>query len=395
MSLHPEASALLGITAKYSAPPSPGVYVQRAKEGRQGARLRRYEALSLARQVLYVRASSFPCEGGPKYPGDVYRTAACRFYSHGSHVAVQTSIQYRTAHYKGLQTCGSVWACPVCSAVIQERRREEITHAMAWAKREGLSAHLVTFTFPHYADHDLKPLLARQAEAYRLMRQAMAYRKLKERIGYQGMIRSLEVTHGRNGFHPHTHELWFTREGGNAWTLRLFELWERSCVKAGLLDPDNAAQVHAFRLHALDVIQEVDSGAYLAKLDDSRQWDLSHEMSKAASKVGRRSGIHPFRFLTRNEPGDTGLFGVYVDAMKGKRQLHWSPGLKDRIGVEDLSDEALADEGRDPASVLGLLNPTEWKIIRGNDAQAEILNAAETEGWPAVLALLAVLRGPQ
>jgi hypothetical protein len=391
MSLHPNQDALLGNTAKYSAPPPPGVSTDQGQEGRLSARLRRYEALSQARQTLSARARLTKA----KYAGDVYRTVDCRFVSHGAYVAVQTSLQYRTAHYRGLVTCGSVWACPVCSAVIQERRREEITQAMQWAKLHGLHAHLVTFTFPHYAHNQLKLLLAQQAAAYVYLRKQSSYRKLKERIGYQGMIRSLEVTHGGNGFHPHTHELWFTTERGNAWALRLAELWERAAIKVKLLRPCNAEQVHAFRLHALDVIQEVDSGAYLAKLDDSRQWDLSHELSKAASKAGRRSGVHPFRFLTRQEPGDTGLFGVYVDAMKGKRQLHWSPGLKEKIGLKELTDEALADEARDPAAVLGLLNPDEWKLIRGNDAQAEVLNAAETGGWPAVLALVSELRGPQ
>ena len=31
------------------------------------------------------------------------------------------------------------------------------------------------------------------------------------RQGFKGLIRSLEVTHGANGWHPHTHELWFLK----------------------------------------------------------------------------------------------------------------------------------------------------------------------------------------
>jgi len=33
-------------------------------------------------------------------------------------------------YYAGLQTCGSPWACPLCSAKISERRREEVQQAI-------------------------------------------------------------------------------------------------------------------------------------------------------------------------------------------------------------------------------------------------------------------------
>ena len=35
------------------------------------------------------------------------------------------------AHYAGLTTCGSIWACPVCSAKIRNTRALEISAATA------------------------------------------------------------------------------------------------------------------------------------------------------------------------------------------------------------------------------------------------------------------------
>lgn len=32
---------------------------------------------------------------------------------------------------------------------------------------------------------------------------------LKEELATAGLIRALELTHGANGWHSHTHELWF------------------------------------------------------------------------------------------------------------------------------------------------------------------------------------------
>ena len=78
--------------------------------------------------------------------------------------------------------------------------------------------------------------------------------------------------------------------------------------------------------------------------------------------------------------------------MKGKRQIFWSHGLKAVVGVDDVSDEEIAESTEDAADLLGLLSPDDWKIIRGNDARAEVLDAAEKGGWKAVEALLSALR---
>ena len=45
------------------------------------------------------------------------RTAKClRIRAHDCDVQVWKSKEHGTASYGGLQTCGSVWACPVCAA---------------------------------------------------------------------------------------------------------------------------------------------------------------------------------------------------------------------------------------------------------------------------------------
>ena len=52
------------------------------------------------------------------------RTAKClRIRAHDCDVQVWKSREHGTASYGGLQTCGSVWTCPVCAAKIAERRR--------------------------------------------------------------------------------------------------------------------------------------------------------------------------------------------------------------------------------------------------------------------------------
>lgn len=380
--------APLGTTAKSATPPA---------DDREHVRLQRalrYQALSQARHWLRADAQPRIDSGAAEYPGDVYRTTDCRWVSYGD-VTINHNAEHQSAFFGGLATCGSVWACPVCAAKIQERRRLEIETAMTAAEAQGLGVTLVTFTFPHQSWHRLPDLIQQQRDAFRrYLRKGSPFRRLRERIGFQGLIRSLEVVHGDNGWHPHTHELWFHRpDVGTCYQVELTRLWERACIRSGLLDPDDQESARAFRVHGVDVRADVDAGDYLAKQDDSRRWGASHEIAKAKSKGGRAKGVHPHHFLIRQGPGDAHRYVEYVQAMKGARQLYWTPGLKERLGVLDTSDEALADEDRETADVLAMLTPDDWALLRSNDARAEALDAAEVGGREAVTALLRSLRG--
>jgi hypothetical protein len=301
-------------------------------------------------------------------------------------VAVWRSNEFANAHFKGLATCGSVWACAVCASKIQERRRGEVEQAMTWAESNELVAIMVTLTFPHQSFHQLRELLAKQAEALGRFRRSRTYARAVKRIGFAGLIRSLEVTHGDNGWHPHTHELWFVQPDQMCGLFdELLHAWEHACRASGLLPHD---KTEAFRLHALDIRADVTSGEYLAKQDDSRRWGMSDEISKATSKAGRKAGVHPHHFLVRRAQGDEGRYLEYVDGMKGRRQLFWSHGLKAIVGVTDATDEQLADAPEARAVHVYTLPNGAWNVVRGNDARAELLDAIEEAGPDGAVHLL-------
>ena len=377
--------APLGTTAKSSSPCPAGV---EDGQGRKAHRALKYQALSQGRQWLVAQAKA---EKPTAFPGDVYRTADCRHVNHGL-VGVNISPVHKAAHFSGLATCGSVWACPVCASRIQERRRPEVQQGIDWANGQGYEVVMVTFTFPHKAWNHLDELLARQADAFKRLRSGKRWQNLKGALGFKGLIRSLEVTHGQNGWHPHTHELWFIKGSPDGLQELLAGLWLSACSKAGLVDTNDSKLVEAFMAHGVDVKDDVTCGDYLAKQDDSRRWGFAEEISKATSKAGRAKGVHPHHFLVRRAEGDRDRYVEYVQAMKGRRQLFWSHGLKALVGVTDISDEELADESREPAELLGWLTPEDWKVVRGNDARAELLDAAELGGWQAVRLLLEALR---
>ena len=373
------SAALLGNTAKSATPP-PSASSKRAE---------RFEGLSVARAWLSRRAGIVK---PGTVAGDVYRTVDCRYVRRERCVSVNYSAAHQTSHYSGLATCGNVWACPVCCALVQQRRRAELAHLIGWAYAQGYAPIMVTLTFPHTSFDTLADLRARQADAFHRLRAGAPWSRLKTRLGYAGLVRSLELTHGANGWHPHTHELWIVRpqtaEQRAEFAQAIRDRWYSSCVKAGLVDPENRLQRHAFMLHGVDIRWEVSDSDYLAKQDASRAWGVDREIATASSKRGRLAGVHPHEFLIRRGRGDRDRYWEYVEAMRGARQLFWSAGLKSACGVDEVSDEVLAQESQEHSALLGLLSADDWGRIRRRRLRAQLLDVADSGDWTAVVGFL-------
>ena len=75
---------------------------------------------------------------------------------------VEIRIKDGSAYYCGLETCGNVWLCPVCSAKIHHRRAAELRDALTTSEASGHAASLVTITVPHDLDDPLSRLVETQ-----------------------------------------------------------------------------------------------------------------------------------------------------------------------------------------------------------------------------------------
>lgn len=316
-----------------------------------------------------------------------WRTLAgcCRWrISKAAPVEVYRAKRFGRCHYGGLQRCSSVWVCPVCAAKISERRRAELASAIEQHRASGGDVVLMTLTNSHGREDVLATLLASQAVALDSFRTWRAGRELFAAFGVIGMIRALEVTHGQaNGWHPHYHFLLFVDRARSkaamaAWRDQVAEFWRKCCASAGVPLPSNERGV------------DVRDGTYAATY--ASKWGLESEMTKAHVKRGRKSSRTPFDMLRALLAGDDrtagALFVQFAEAFKGKRQLVWSRGLKDRFRINGLSDEAIAESKDDPSDVLGLLEYKDWQLICHYEQRADVLSAAERGGWPAVEDLL-------
>lgn len=312
-------------------------------------------------------------------------------------VEVLKSVEHKTAFFANLQTCGSVWACPVCSAKIAERRRAEIQAAMAAHKAAGGCVNMVTLTCPHQRGDNLAELLAKQAKALNNFWKDRAVKAVLQEMGTIGQIRALETTHGRlspsnNGWHPHYHVLMFQGLNGclrafdgpqmKDWQVRLYLVWARCCVRAGLGEP---SYEHGLKL---------DDGEHAAKY--VTKWGLEDEMTKGHTKKALH-GETPFDFLRAYlaDPTDKqagALFKEFAETFKGKRQLHWSKGLKKRYGIGEKTDEEVSLEQDDHARVLGSINLEQWRDVLAANGRGTVLSLAVSGGWDVVLVYLTSIK---
>ncbi|EXJ09037.1 protein rep [Nitrincola nitratireducens] len=379
---------LVYYTESSSPPPSKSAL---SPDNSRDLRAERYMLQAVAREV-------FVADGNKKklqYPANRHRTAKCLHVRIAENVGIKRSIEHNKAFYVGLSICGNSWTCPVCAAKVQERRRLEIAQAFAYAYGSDRKMIMVTFTFPHYSFQTLSDLLSRQSEAYKRLRSGKAWEKTKGRIGFGGLIRSLEVTLGDNGWHPHTHEAWLVSKNADVTRLReeVAKRWLNVCKKAGLVPKGKES---AFLEHSVKITDNCDTSEYLAKHDSSKHWGADRELAKANSKTSRSiKGFHPFALLADiaseepARPDAAQRWLEYADAMKGRAQIFWSKGLKDEVGVKEKTDEEIAHEQEDKADSLALLTAHQWRIILRYKARAEILNIAEREGAAGIQRWLA------
>lgn len=306
------------------------------------------------------------------------------------------SPKHQSAAFGGLVTCASVWSCPVCAAKITERRRVEIQSVIATWKAQGGSVVLLTLTHGHTQGDRLVDLLLAEQKALDRFFGCRQGRDLMLSLRRVGHVRAWEVTHGRkrevnNGWHPHFHVLLFleSHHADLAWAEdRAYAVWLSSCRLAGLPLPT--------RRHGVTLQDGAKAASYVAKMGrEDRSWGLDSEITKGHIKRAK-DGETPFDFLRSCLVSDDlqarVLFREFAEAFKGKRQLVWSRGLRERFNLKDRTDEELAAAQEEDAFLLATLTREDWQLVLRSDARAEILEVARHGDMDLLQRFLADLR---
>ncbi len=304
------------------------------------------------------------------------------------------------AHFEGLQTCGSIHACPVCSPKIRASRADEIEAAVTQHLADGGGAQFLTLTLPHDEGDRLQPLLDAVLSSWRRAQRSRGWDAERVQYGVIGRIRAFEVTHGVNGWHPHLHILLFTKRPlaaieRQAWCASIGARWSLAVQSHGYRPP---AERYGATMSAVTTSAAV--SRYTSKVYDEaaeRSWHVGNELARHDLKAARRGGRNAFAIACdAQETGDAGdvrLWREYERATRGRQAIAWSNGLRARFGVVHKSDEQLAEE-QVGGEVVTMLDGDAWRVVsRRRGGRTAVLDAAELGGERAVWDL--VLRWSQ
>jgi hypothetical protein len=290
----------------------------------------------------------------------------------------QREVKYnesrKKAHYSNTQHCASIWSCVPCAKRITEQRRMELKKGLdTWKTVHNGSVMLLTLTFSHSANESLKSLLERQRKAYKIFLETTKVKEIFKHLGVKYKIRSLEVTYGQNGWHPHFHVLllgYFQID--LSYRNLLSELWIKSCIRAGLNAPSMT--------HGLDLRDGTYADKYVSK------WGIESELTKGHVKKGRNGGFTAFDLLQLSMydenvyDKDCGkLFQEFAIAMKGSRQLVWSRGLKDLLGIKEKTDQELVDETEKQSITLRTIDDYIFSLLCHYQKRWEFLRCLERD----------------
>ena len=280
------------------------------------------------------------------------------------------NVEREQANFGNLQRCYSVWNCPICSMTITEGRRTELKQGLSNWTDAGGHAYLATFTNSHHRGDNLDQLLTGQKKAFVKFWEKTKVKEMLKRLGYKGRIVATEVTWGeQNGWHPHYHMILFFDHEINHQGLQTFLAlqWQEACIKAGLKAPD--------LIHGVDVRNGTYAAKYVSK------WGLEEEVTKGHLKKGLNGSLTPFDLLrgaSTNNHFKT-LFKEFADVFKGKQQLVWSKGLKELLGIKQVTDEELIEETEKTSIEIRELGDLIWQLILKYEKRAHVLYLVEQD----------------
>jgi hypothetical protein len=329
-------------------------------------------------------------EAGKLLPGE--RVASCGV----KRVAEVVTLWRDSAggcYWQGVETCGSIWTCPVCSAKIAAKRAEEVKALVQAHEKRGRAVYMATFTMRHSSRDKVAETRATVTKAWTRVQAGKAWKALKAKFHIMGTVRALEITYGANGWHPHLHVLFFTdRPLGDFMerrlASRLYERWQGIIDRLG-----GTTERSAFDFRKAS--DATTAAEYVAK------WGAGYEIAKGPLKEA--AGCSVWDLLKRSTNGDhlAGvLFMKYAKAFKGARHLTYSRGLRERYDLRDPAEDldlALDGEGggervapetgeviNTEAGALYTCDPPRWSFVCRMKATALLLDIAAEEGREGV-----------
>jgi hypothetical protein len=327
----------------------------------------------------------------------------------------------RRAGLSGLMTCGSTWACPVCSHKISATRAVEVEQAITrWlATHPDFRVALLTLTMRHKKGQPLKALWDAVSYGWSKVTSGRGWendqnlygtympREIRSGARRGEMVSSLripfvrvvEATHGANGWHVHIHCVLFLGVSltGEAQTdvdtqslgFSMFKRWKSALVRKGFEAPSRTRGVDV-KLLTGDAASAL--GDYFTKAVYAPAIAAGMETTMGQHKQSKQGNRTPFGILAdvaaNGDADDLDLWHEWERGSKGRRQLTWAQGLREFLALGDeATDEEIAEDDSLDGEVLVELTRDQWVAVRRSSSR--LLDAAEAD--ETGLALYALL----
>lgn len=327
------------------------------------------------------------------------RVRGCGRYSVRPDGSVQVRANGVAVGFHGLASCGSVWSCPVCNSRIMAVRALELRVIIEHAFTIGGGAAFGALTLRHHRGHRLADLLVALSSCWNAVNRDGTVTRTRKRLGHIGYVRTVELLHGSNGWHPHIHPVHLFDRPVSDFDVALLHraevaAWSRAATRLGY-----SAQAQAQHLHAVtergaaDALSSyVTKATYTAPADEpsapgirsaadrrrgpqgaadggrrSAAEAVAWEVTGSSSKDASRGRTH-WRILSdiyRNaDADDLDLWHEHERATKGKRAVTYSRGLRARVGLDvEATDEDIASTEIGTAADAGF-DILDWSPFR-------------------------------
>jgi hypothetical protein len=296
-------------------------------------------------------------------------------------VEVNREKSGKSAWYRNLQICASVWMCPVCAHRITEGRRVEVQQCLDNINCRKI---LVTYTLRHSRDDVLSVVLEGLTEAYKAMWSGRWQVSFKDDWGYLGAVKTIEVTHGKNGFHPHIHTILFLNCSSSTEELETQLLSVLRVRWLHCLEMRGRDASWEYGLKATAVYSSV--AEYVTKWGrepaNAIGWNIASEVTKSPVKRAHADGFTPLQMLYKAALGEgryRALWSVYATTFKGTPQVRISPLLREMAGLTSAShsDGDLAGGSTVDSYLFASISHEDWRIVVRKGARGRLLDLAK------------------
>jgi len=307
----------------------------------------------------------------------------CAIFTGGSaNVSVQAKNK-ESYFFSGLETCGSVWTCPVCALKITYDRSSNVANILHNIQKTKLfSIGFLTLTIRHTYKDTLKQVKNDLLQVYRKLTKSRKYLKLCQIFEIKGNIRALEIKFSKKtGWHPHLHILYVSKQ-----TAENLKLFADTFIAYFLSEMKEKAQKQGQKYIPVYDFKGIET--YLTK------WKAADEICKGHTKEkSAGDSFTPFEilnFITENKhkpekQSEVMLFKrkfkEYAEQTKGTRQISISHEIKQYSADIDFNktDEEIASEKQNETEIILKINIEVFKQINKYRLQAEVINILQYE----------------